>query len=193
MGLFEDSKEADGCRSTPERCKTSVPSRLHVSLRQYDKERLDAFAASRGLTTSALLRSFIERMPGLPEPDRHPPSVPLTTKITIRLTPDEVAEIDRLARHGGMYRATWLATLARANLAKQPMLTYEERLAVREAARQMAHVGRNLNQMARALNIDAIDSERPTLELLRELADQYESLKHEVYELIAASREQWSI
>lgn len=167
--------------------------RLWLTLRPDQKQRLAAFATQQQQSQAAIIRGLIEYLPAVS--DAVPPPAENATKQTnIRLTDDECRQLDSLAQSAGYAgRATWVQALVRANLSKQPMLTLEELKAVADASRQLAHVGRNLNQMARALNIDAHDADKPTVAFLRDLSSQIDSLRHEIRALADASDRQWSV
>jgi hypothetical protein len=72
--------------------------------------------------------------------------------VYVRLEPYYFAELGRLAQERNWYRATYLANLFYAHADRRPVLCDAEIDAVRQVARQLAHLGRNINQIAKAVN-----------------------------------------
>ncbi|AOJ91796.1 hypothetical protein WK22_02125 [Burkholderia multivorans] len=68
------------------------------------------------------------------------------------MAPFKYRELERLASLRHWSRGTYLAYLFDVHLSGQPRLTEEELQALREATAQLSAVGRNVNQIARALN-----------------------------------------
>lgn len=75
-----------------------------------------------------------------------------TEQVFVRLEPYYFAELGRLASARQWYRGTYLGNLFRAHLDRRPVLCDVEIQAVRQVARQLADMGRNINQLARKLN-----------------------------------------
>ena len=75
-----------------------------------------------------------------------------TEQVFVRLDPFDFEELGRLAQERLWYRGTYLANLFRAHLTRSPVLCEAEINAVRQVARQLADLGRNINQIARKLN-----------------------------------------
>lgn len=75
-----------------------------------------------------------------------------TEQVFVRLEPYYFAELGRLASARQWYRGTYLSNLFRAHLDRRPVLCDVEIQAVRQIARQLADMGRNINQIARKLN-----------------------------------------
>jgi hypothetical protein len=129
------------------------------------KGQLEALAAARNLTSSRLAASLIidflarEMEPGAPPTQALlPPEVVAarggskTEQVFVRLDPYYHAELGRLAAERNWYRGTYLAQLFRAHADRRPVLCEAEINAVRQVARQLADMGRNINQIARKLN-----------------------------------------
>lgn len=75
-----------------------------------------------------------------------------TEQVFVRLEPYYFAELGRLASARQWYRGTYLSNLFRAHLDQRPVLCDAEIQAVRQVARQLADMGRNINQIAKKLN-----------------------------------------
>lgn len=73
-------------------------------------------------------------------------------RLEIRLTHSELAAIEEIAKRSGASRNHWVANLIRAYLTHKPQLGMEEMAAIGTSNKELAAIGRNLNQIARALN-----------------------------------------
>lgn len=130
------------------------------------KDRFEALALERRLTASKLAASlivdFLAREQGEgAAPDRTLllPAAAIaarggskTEQVFVRLDPYYHAELGRLAAERNWYRGTYLANLFQAHADRRPVLCDAEINAVRQVARQLADMGRNINQIARKLN-----------------------------------------
>jgi hypothetical protein len=134
------------------------------------KAEFDSVARARGATPSRLAASIIEDFlkreasltlsllpastPVLP----HPASVATvpgearTKQVFVRLEPYYHDELVRLATERVWFPGTYLANLFHAHVDRRPVLCDTEINAVRQVARQLADMGRNINQIAKKLN-----------------------------------------
>lgn len=133
------------------------------------KAKFDAEARSRGTTSSrlaaCLIEGFLTQQPnqeGQPRDqaiwlgsrvDGPEAGEAKTEQVFVRMEPFYFNELGRLAQERLWYRGTYLANLFRAHLTGAPVLCDAEINAVRQVARQIADLGRNVNQIARKLNI----------------------------------------
>lgn len=133
------------------------------------KQAFDALARARTVTMSrlagALIIDFIRSEQGMAEqapvvnglPVQAHAAVHAGTKtelVHVRLEPYYYDELGRLAAQRRWYRGAYLANLLHAHVDRRPVLCREEVNAVRQVARQLADIGRNVNQIARKVNID---------------------------------------
>ncbi len=131
------------------------------------KAQFDQIARSRGTTSSrlaaAIIADFLSLGTVADEASRRTPWTPpisvqskevkaKTEQVFVRLEPFYFEELGRLAQERLWYRGTYLANLFRAHLTSSPVLCEAEINAVRQVARQLADLGRNINQIARKLN-----------------------------------------
>ena len=158
--------------------------------------RFVALAKARGLTESALLRLAVERevghaesraIPAMPAPERG-----ATSRITVRLMPKVLAAARERAASMGMAPSRWIASLVQSNLGREPVFTGPELTAVDAAVRELAAIGRNINQIARALNEAHFQTDRVRLDRLAELNEVIEKTRDEIRALARASRGVWS-
>ena len=152
------------------------------------KEAFEALARARSVTSSrlagVLIRDFIQAeesstvhrtsetfLPAVAYVAAH--DGPKTEQVHVRLEPYYFDELGRLAAQRRWYRSAYLANLLYVHIDRRPILCHEEVNAVRQVARQLADIGRNVNQIARKVNIDPgrADFSASDFELLRMLLD----------------------
>lgn len=134
------------------------------------KAEFHSVAHARGATPSRLAASIIEDFlkreaehtlslfPTSTSPS--PPRASLaamsgkakTRQVFVRLEPRYHDELVRLATERVWFPGTYLANLFHAHVDRRPVLCNAEINAVRQVARQLADMGRNINQIARKLN-----------------------------------------
>lgn len=119
------------------------------------KKRFIAAAYTRSRTASCQLGILIDEFLGielLHEPDSPAPGGAKTKDVSVRLTPHHYAELHRLARAQHWHRSTYLAHLFDVHLTGNPRFCEDEVAALRQLARQLADIGRNINQIAKSLH-----------------------------------------
>jgi hypothetical protein len=121
------------------------------------KARVRRLAVRDGITESALLRQLLDvvlRTAGPDEPPTLPPAekVNRDARLNVRLEPEDWRLLRERAKARGMRSATYLSYLARAHLRGANPLPKAEYTLLKQAIEQLASVGRNLNQIARAMN-----------------------------------------
>lgn len=91
----------------------------------------------------------------------------------------------------GMSFSRWISALVQSNLTSCPVLTETELLAIEASTRELAAIGRNINQLARALNEAYFDTERIRLDRLNELLRSITKNREAIGALVRASRNSW--
>ena len=159
------------------------------------KARVRRLAARDGITESTLLRQLLDvvlRTAGLDDP----PSMALTEKVNrdarlnVRLEPEDWRLLRERARTRGMASATYLSYLARCHLRGGAPLPKAEYTLLKQSVEQLAALGRNLNQIARAMN----QSDRPATPGRAEVAAMLklsESLRDHFKGLLDANDRSW--
>lgn len=169
------------------------------------KEAFDALARARSVTASrlagALITDFIRsehgeaaettvnaELPAQAYPAAHAGTK--TELVHVRLEPYYYDELGRLAAQRRWYRSAYLANLLYAHVDRRPVLCQDEVNAVRQVARQLADIGRNVNQIAKKVNIDPdrADLSAFDFELIRMLLDVETAA---VKELVHANLRTW--
>jgi hypothetical protein len=114
-------------------------------------------------------------------------------RLEVRLTMSEYALIDQLAESDGLTVSQYLVNLARAHMLKKPQFGSADVEALAESNYQLLALGRNLNQIARALNAEDPDEHRPTVKEIKALTEKIYHHTHMVSNLIASNLERWKI
>lgn len=134
--------------------------RIETSLDSITKSAFHDLATRSGTTEAALLRRVIATLvktnPGGPTGQQAQDRRSL--RLTVRVTPDVFAAVSQAARSAGISRPGIVLGTLRARFLEAPTLLPIEAEAVASAAYQLAMVGTNLNQLARALNRGHFDS-----------------------------------
>jgi hypothetical protein len=91
----------------------------------------------------------------------------------------------------GMSFSRWISALVQSNLMRHPVLTETELLVLEASARELAAIGRNINQLARALDEAYFHNERIRLDKLSELSGKITQTRKAMGALVRASRNSW--
>nr|WP_031943380.1 plasmid mobilization relaxosome protein MobC [Pseudomonas sp. NFPP33]AGH89246.1 hypothetical protein [uncultured bacterium] len=93
----------------------------------------------------------------------------------------------------GMSLSRWIAALVQSNVLKDPVLTDKELLAIRAMNRELAAIGRNINQIAKALNssIDGIERSRVSLDALDKVPAAIAVCRRVIRDLSRKSQQSW--
>jgi predicted DNA binding CopG/RHH family protein len=127
------------------------------------KERFAVFARYQGLSESALLKRLLEAAlltavavkPQVIEPVK---PVPVGGKISVRLRTDDLLLLRERATARALPTGTYVSYLIRAHLRSVTPLPTGELAALKRTLAEVGAIGRNLNQIAHAVN----QGERPT-------------------------------
>ena len=159
------------------------------------KDRFTAIARHQGLSESALLKRLVDLMLRSTDPASYDVStadseIIRSTRLTVRLRPDDEALLRARAAARTMAPATYLSVLTRAHLRSLAPLPKEELQALKRSVSELGSMGRNLNQIARAANQgDRVAG--PGREELRAMLRICESLRDHVRGLVAANLRSW--
>jgi len=120
------------------------------------KELFSVVAQRHGVSESVLLRQLIEHAlvtagESITREVKHPPHQP-PEKISVRLRPDDFRLLCERAEKRKIRPATYVALFVRAHLRNVPPLPTEELVALKRSIAEVGAIGRNLNQIARAMN-----------------------------------------
>ena len=121
------------------------------------KARVRRLAERDGITESTLLRQLLDvvlQTAGLHDPPTMtvPDRVNRDARVNVRLEPEDWRLLRERARARGMASATYLSYVARRHLRGAAPLPRAEYTLLKQSVDQLAALGRNLNQIARAMN-----------------------------------------
>jgi hypothetical protein len=121
------------------------------------KERFAAAARAGALSESALLKRLVEAAlltATTPQPavTETVESVPIDGKITVRLRTDDLLLLRERAKVRVMATSTYVSFLIRSHLRALTPLPTAELEALKRSVAEVSAIGRNLNQIARAMN-----------------------------------------
>jgi hypothetical protein len=166
------------CRVTPE-IKALVRTLA-------EREQITESALVKELLQVVLRTAALQGFPKLDELDRPNRGA----RLSVRLEPEDRQLLTGRATQRGMPSATYVSLLVRAHLRGVAPLPKEELLAMRHSIAELKAVGRNLNQMARALNQDvrAIVPGRQEVNAMLKVA---EGLRDHFKALLKANQKSW--
>ena len=109
--------------------------------------------------------------------------------VNVRLRPDDRALLEARAASRGMRPATYLSVITRAHLRRLTPLPKEELMALKRSTAELAAIGRNLNQIARAAQEGRTPG--PAREEFRAMLKVCEALRVSMKALVKANVDSW--
>jgi hypothetical protein len=113
-------------------------------------------------------------------------------RVEVRLTPSEFGAVEKLSCLAGMSVNRWIVAMIRVQITGEPQFGGHEMTALAESNHQLAALGRNLNQIARALNTAPDGFACHRLDVLQTLRADIDHHLDTVVSLIRANLERWS-
>lgn len=161
------------------------------------KRRFAALAHAQGISESALLKRSIDLLlqsASATQPVLRGTELPEIrgARLSVRLRPDDQLLLRERAAKRGIPAATYISLLVRAHLRAVAPLPKAELAALTRTIAELGAVGRNLNQIARAVNL----GERvggPSKEDLKAILRACEALRDHVRGLVAANLKAWEV
>jgi hypothetical protein len=161
------------------------------------KARVRALAARDGIGESTLIKQLLDvvlrtsSVDGLP-----PPPAPVRAgeveRLNIRLAPEIGRLLRERARARAMPFATYASSVLRSHLLGAAPLPKAEYLALTHAVAELSAIGRNLNQIARALNQGGRPS-MPGREEVGAMLKVATALRDHVRALLEANARSWEM
>ena len=161
------------------------------------KARLKMLAEQRQLSESAVLKQLLEltldggvgpRLGGA----ESVPNVTRAARLYVRLRPDDQLLLSERAAARGMAAATYVSALVRAHLRHLAPLPRDELLALRHSVAELGAIGRNLNQIARAVHQAAPTREPGRSDLLM-LLKVSQAMRDHIKALLKANAASWAV
>ncbi len=189
----------------PSKPATHVGARVPSDL----AARFSAATKRRGTTPSAALKALMAAylndycMPP-PQSSEPSPEVDDSSKIRMRVSLPAYLKtaLDERALMDGFSVSAWTGYMIQSILTKFPVMTDEEIVLLRDANRQLAAVGRNINQIARIMNraalmeipedpADPIRANDLRMELLDELKQSIINQRQAISKLVKVRHRAW--
>jgi hypothetical protein len=159
------------------------------------KKQFRSIAKAQGLSESELLRAVVLVVIGQDNSDEQlvEPSAEKSdiNRMMIRLASFLMEAVSARAKTKGMAPSRWVAALVQSHLTGQPVMTDDELAALKASNRELAAIGRNINQIAKVLNETFHETERVKLEKLAELSQTIEKNREAIRALVRASQNSW--
>lgn len=114
-------------------------------------------------------------------------------RVELHLTESEHRTLNALARAEGFRVTKWIVALIRARLIGQPQFGQAELAALARSNQQLLAIGRNLNQIAKALNTSPQDRKSFRVYLITELSRRIQDHTKLVSNVMRSNLERWSI
>jgi antitoxin component of RelBE/YafQ-DinJ toxin-antitoxin module len=113
------------------------------------------------------------------------------SRLELRLSKSEFASIERIAEQAGTSANKWIADLARSYITHEPQFGMHELQAVGESNNQLRAIGRNLNQIALALNRGGQGGD--ALGLIVKLTSDINEHTEKVNSVIRSNLDRWRV
>lgn len=176
---------------------TPMNDRTHLMawVTRETKDRFVVLARTRELSESALLKQLIEvALAGAGFHDDKPTEVldPVSAKerLSVRLQVEDVLLLRERARARGLPTSRYVTLLVRSHLRNVAPLPTAELDAQRRSIAEVGAIGRNLNQMSRALHQGQIPN-GPTRADIQILLRGLRNLKDQIKAVVAANLTSW--
>jgi predicted DNA binding CopG/RHH family protein len=175
-----------------------VPADAFITCRvtSETKALVRALATREGINESAFVKRLLhDALRASPLGDRMcrtlPPRITRQQRVNVRLAPEHRRLLDERAAARGVAVATYVALLVRTHVSGRASLPRSEYLLLRECVAELAAIGRNLNQIAKAINSGGRVAPPGAGEVaaMRKAAD---ALRDQIKELLKANESSWS-
>ena len=187
--------------SCTEVLKTRIPADLKVQAKEIaDRELLSEAAWLKGLVLREIRACNGANADGsepcsagrVRDQGRQPRGSVCARAMLVRLRTEDKLLLDARAEARGMRPATYASVLLRAHLRRLTPLPKDELAALKHAVGELGAVGRNLNQIARAVNQGARVA-GPGRDEFRAILKICEALRDHTKDLIKANTASWAM
>ncbi len=114
-------------------------------------------------------------------------------RVELHLTESEHRTLKPLARADGFRITKWIIALIRARLLGQPQFGQAELEVLARSNQHLLAIGRNLNQLAKALNTSPHDRRAFRVHLITELSNRIQTHTTMVSRVMRSNLERWQI
>ncbi|MBU7438727.1 plasmid mobilization relaxosome protein MobC [Paraburkholderia fungorum] len=174
--------------------------RINLSMHPALKRRWLAYCKSNNLQPSEAFAQVVRKLTRFEISTPSPTAVPSTingnsaakVRLEIRLSAFEQVELVKLAEREGFSPSRWIVALIRARLSDLPQLGQSELELLAASNSQLLAIGRNLNQIARALNAKPTEQTDCRPEIIESLSEAIKSHTAAVSAVIQSNVQRWS-
>lgn len=159
------------------------------------KGEFTAWCKRQGVTVNDAVRQMVARVLGMDV--RQLPHVASAdgdgrVSVKVQFSRDEYEAVSRTAGHMGFTLSRFLVAMVRAQITGDPQLGERELAALEASNYQLAAIGRNLNQIARALNAQPVAAAQPhRLALVDALRGEIDAHLKAVHAMQRANLARW--
>lgn len=162
------------------------------------KMQVEKLSKMLGIKEAELVRFFITEGLAQVSEQKTKRQIPDTVDLSLITTsirlPSYVKDLAAAkSKSKGMRLGRWIASLVQSNVLLEPVVVGEEVAALRESSRYLLAIGRNINQIAKALNETFYETERVKIEMLNDLKKAIENTDDRIDQLIKTSQKAWSV
>ena len=159
------------------------------------KTRFRTTAKVRGLSESELLRAAILAVTSQDKRTNQPLESGAgkydLDRMTVRMPRFVKEATKKRAKAKGMAPSRWITALVQSNLTGQPVMADAELAELHASSRELAAIGRNINQIAKALNKGFYETERDRLDRLDALGKAITENRAAIRALVRACQNVW--
>lgn len=148
-------------------------------------------ARRRGLCEAQLLRQMVES--ALPErigASEIPPPAPMR-RMTIRIPAHVRQFVDQSAKQASVTSSRWVSMFLVSHAARNPQLSVAQWSTIEQCSRELNALGRNLNQITRALH--AGYGYQADVALLRGLTNSVDQARTAIERAFVSARQAWGL
>ncbi|CAN0639451.1 Plasmid mobilization relaxosome protein MobC [Burkholderia cepacia] len=157
-----------------------------------------AYCRSHGISPSDATRQVIRKLIGREPHAAASTQIDLSgasrvkARVEVRVTVDEHRAVAAIAAAEGFSVNSWIVALIRARLTGSPQFGQGELEQLASSNSRLLAIGRNLNQITRALNAAPTDLARFRPEVIESLASEIKSHTTTVGALVQSNVQRWS-
>lgn len=169
---------------------------ISLRLPAHLKSRWVLHCRSNGQSPSDAMRNVIQHLTRSSDETSHfevDSQVPDATRarVELRMTESEHSAATRIAEQAGISTNRWIADLVRAYITRQPQFGMHELQMIGESNTQLRAIGRNLNQIALAMNRSGHGDE--VSDLIARLNEKINEHTEMTNSIIRSNLDRWSI
>lgn len=168
---------------------------IACTLRKGFLTKVDQVAKQQGMTRDTFLKSaLMERLN-----EKHPqrPSIrecepdDFLKQVTLRIPKFLMRRLRHKAQAMQMKISPWISCLIQSTLIKEPVLSHNQDMKLERSNRELAAIGRNLNQIARSMHQNLNHNIELSLSEIEVLKKAIETNKLAIREIVAVSQQKW--